>query len=59
MNKCNICNSDNLQSVIHIPKVAIHKTLTIDPELNTELYGELSIVHCLNCSHVFNKCFKK
>lgn len=60
LSKCNICGSGDFKEILHVNKVpACANSPLSQKEFFKELIGELDIVMCRSCSHIFNKSADK
>ena len=54
---CIFCGVSDLESLLEIHEVPVHPVSPQNLNQIGKLFGQLDIVRCLNCSHVFNKSF--
>lgn len=58
-NKCTVCNSEIVEKIILLENIPVHCNLmweSKDGAINAPK-GDLDLVYCKNCNHVFNKAF--
>ncbi len=58
-NRCTVCNSENVEKIILLENIPVHCNLMWESEVDAinAPKGNLDLVYCKNCNHVFNKAF--
>jgi hypothetical protein len=58
--KCTVCNSEEINQIIKIKAIPVHCNLMWESkeEAISAPKGDLDLVYCGNCNHVFNRSFE-
>src|ERR1051325_11543928 len=55
---CMICQCNQHERIFHLPRVSACANVPTDPaKIDEEVVGELVVVRCKNCGHIYNQAF--